>query len=587
MASNATKAKSSKSKSAKQALPKSVPSKKTAYSGNSFVQAALAKYEATESVASTIAESKKNSRKKKTKVDEFDFEDVEDSSSEAGSDDEASEYEPTQGEGKKMKVADSHSPRPTRRTSSRTNKGKSNANAAQPSAEDQEGKTAPVVAPRRRKKNAASAKKASKSTSRQLDECEEEESTLADDEASTAGKGRKKAMSKVKRGKKHNVTEESIDAAEEMHPATRNGRRKKAKSSKDCSDNSKKMECGMDEGTLHDDEAVDTKVACSKTTKEVETKAAVDKEEEEVATMDLEEDASSNEGSKVSFQHDNAVLEVEYDEPEIEDDDAVMNDDMPFTQMQSQYEMSQYKMSQYPSQYMEQSYGTSTEGAGGGQNGEEASRAAEHTERVAGKDLDTTKLKSVEMNTRTLPRGRVQSQTTEYSEGTKSYSDVGKLKSCDLYSNTTRGDGNESVRSSKTAQTEDTKTPNINNVCTAVEMTTRPLLDSMNRQALLAALQTQATNMTSQVQDHTQQSSTISPDTKSSMLASSSYVDGGGNDNGTTNNNAQLKLQITHAEKAAQEMKVASDMMIEAVKRFAEAGTTLTNILSHNHGDNA
>ena len=89
MASNATKAKSSKSKSAKQALPKSVPSKKTAYSGNSFVQAALAKYEATESVASNIAESKKNSRKKtsekskdvskkKTKVDEFDFEDVED-----------------------------------------------------------------------------------------------------------------------------------------------------------------------------------------------------------------------------------------------------------------------------------------------------------------------------------------------------------------------------------------------------------------------------------------------------------------------------------------------------------------------------
>ena len=134
---------------------------------------------------------------------------------------------------------------------------------------------------------------------------------------------------------------------------------------------------------------------------------------------------------------------------------------------------------------MEQSCGTSTEGAGGGQNGEEASRAAEHNERVADKDLDTTKLKLVEMNTRTLPR-RAQSQTTEYSEGTKSYSDVGKLKSCDLYSNTTRGDGNESVRLSKTAQTEDTKTPNINKVCTAVEMTTRPL-DSMNHQATIGS----------------------------------------------------------------------------------------------------
>ena len=44
---------------------------------------------------------------------------------------------------------------------------------------------------------------------------------------------------------------------------------------------------------------------------------------------------------------------------------------------------------------MEQSCGTSTEGAGGGQNGEEASRAAEHNERVADKDLDTTKLKLV------------------------------------------------------------------------------------------------------------------------------------------------------------------------------------------------
>ena len=192
-----------------------------------------------------------------------------------------------------------------------------------------------------RKKNATSAKKASKPTSRQLDECEEEDPTLADVVAVTADKGSKKAMRQVKRGKKHNVTKESIDAAE-THPATRNGRRKKAKSSEYCSVDSKKMECGMDEGTLHDDEAVDTKVACSKTTKEGETKAAGNKEgeeeeeEEEIATIDSEEDASSNGGSKISFHHGNAVLEVEYHEPEIEDDDAVMNDDMPFTQMQSQ-----------------------------------------------------------------------------------------------------------------------------------------------------------------------------------------------------------------------------------------------------------
>jgi len=468
------------------------------------------------------AEKKKTREEKRKRRDELELEE-EIASDEDSVDDEASEYEPTQADGvgdKKVSVA-KRSPRPTRRSSSKINEaGKKKMGKAQPPVEEAATAKAPAVAPRRRKK--AGQTKNTRVTKgleledeapipADLDACSEDTTKTCGGKKSKPNNGRKEEgadeVSKVRtkstksRGKTC-LGDDALggDGGAKVMAAKTKSRSTRSKASE--SNNGKKTNVDMEQG----DEASRGKTANASKGNSVKDKHD---EEEAAEAESLNVDCSNS-------LYDGA-LEVEYHAPEDEDDGTVYTRNM--------FPMTQVAMSFSDQGGAKFSPDSSNPGV------EDDNQASARVAREEGADSDAAKkLKFCELNTREVSKMRV-SQFMDQSFAS-SYA------------------AEESITSAKTHNTHDDDGHNkLNGNC--LELTTRGL-SGMDPEALLAAIQTHP---------HTQHSSTISPETKASVMEDEEVQRGGrtaslgGTENSATINSQHESQSGRNGEEESEKMR--------------------------------
>jgi len=414
-------------KTAKASVTRSAPAKSSLTGVNPFVEAANAKYAATKAVKDAYT---KHIPKKKTENNFFDFEEDNSSDDEVGMNDDASEYQPTQCDEKKIEVVE-RNPRPFRRSSSRI-KDKKNG-GFQPSANDDQKSTALVVVPRRRKKN-----------------------------------GQKKKAS----GAKPVSTKSAIGI-------------------KDCLATgmiSSKKSTSFESKSSKDD-GITTTRSCSKKSKVNHDNTKQEK------PLDLVDGVMS--GEETMYHTDG--LDVEYDEAEEEVADSVYNPSMLLTQAAV-------------SQFLEQSMGSSTAEAEGGNR----SRMDSHHH--------SKKLKSIHLSTRPISEVQVAASQSATSTRIKASHEkpvqlttlpISKIHGAtSLSAPSTR---NKTLGTSYNGPCEEKHEygKTVPNFKSSIEFTTRGIsnMDS----GLLAAIQTQP-----QTTSRSQHSSAISPETNASAVGEKS-----------------------------------------------------------------
>ncbi|KAL3805540.1 hypothetical protein ACHAW5_005601 [Stephanodiscus triporus] len=446
-----------------------------------MAEAKLAAGEAAESsslvqIDGTNARDNKVKKTARNKTEKLDFEEdstmvgsVDDGASN-DDDDDASEYQPTQGEGEKL-VVGKRSPRPSR-SSSRIGKDPKNADLGRALGEVVPTGMTLVVAPRRGTKCRQTRK--TRDVNAEYDICGEDHIKC------TKGRRNWPKSSSI-----------NIDAGvcSNAHLGTASRHDKKSKSSKfnEFEHNQPELEhvalC-VEEGCKAPPYRIESSIRKVGSLKTSNVKGE--------KLLRLGTDVSSRfESDKVTKQYDDSTnfetdgLEVEYHVPEGGNEDvdgtseSVISRRMLLTQAFTQAATSQY---------MEQSMDSSTENSKGGSFGP-IEADADHGKRV-------TKLKSIEMNTRTVPRMRsnVIGNTTP------------SIKNLSYQIDETGLEEITPVTTLKNARVESNRE---DNVASCVELTTRGI-SKMDSASLLAKIQTQS---------HSQQSSTVSPETRASVAA--------------------------------------------------------------------
>ncbi len=409
--------------------------------------------------------------KKKSRRDEFDFEENATllDSDVASVEDDASEYQPTQGNN--FEAAERRSPRPSRRSSARVNKGKKNAEEKEDAQTAGKGKKgATPINVRRRKKAATTSKKErdAKDAEPELPKASTraEIATGIDELDNAKSRSKKSKSSKATASKKARDTKDlepeesskaSIEASKASCTDVVRSRRGVAKK-----DESVELDKGGDRIVDERSKGRRTKSRGKQQSKPSIQDGKAKKEEKSLEKDDI---VSDNDASKGVDEYDNNAgsFEVDYDETassEIEME-VGMEGGLPFTQAHAN-----------ASQFMQQS----------------SQEEADNDDEQFGGD-DGKKLKSVEVNTRHVSNLRPSQFMDESVVASTAASTKSKVRE-------SHDEEKSNASESDTAG---------NNLGASIELTTRGI-DAKNHAALLQALQTQP-----QTQDRSQMSA-VSPE---------------------------------------------------------------------------